>query len=111
MKFTMTNDGVPVGNYPVEFTGAEEFENEYGPGVRLKWKVTGGDQEGSEPTRIVSAKLSPKSNLFKFVSALKGSKPEAGEEIDLDSLTGIKGMAIVGETDSGATRVETFIRT
>ena len=111
MKFTMQNDGVPTGNYPVEFTGAEEFENDFGPGVKLVFRVTAGEQEGASPTRIVSAKLSPKSNLFKFVSALKGRKPEAGEEIDLDSLTGVRGMVIVGETESGSTRVETFLRT
>ena len=114
MKFTMQNGGVPAGNYQVVFVGAEAFgdaSSEYGPGVLLKWRVTTGEHDGAEPRRIVSAKLSPKSNLFKFVSALKGSKPESGEEIDLESFSGTKGMAIVAETESGSTRVETFLKT
>ena len=111
MKFTMQDTtGVPVGGYAAEFTGAEEFENDYGPGVRLKWKVRDGEHAGSETSRIVSQKLSPKSNLYKLVKALKGGDIEAGEEIDLQSFTGTKGMIVVEETDSGATRVASFLK-
>ncbi len=111
MKFTMQHGGVHVGNYSVVFVGAEEFENEYGPGVQLKWQVTTGEHEGAILTRIVSAKLSPKSNLFKFVLALNGSKPEVGVEIDLESFVGTTGMAIIAEMESGSTRVESFLKT
>ena len=115
MKFTTTSGGIPVGTYAVEFVSATDFEgnssNEYGPAVLLTWQVTNGDLEGETATRIVSAKLSPKSNLYRFVTALKGSKPEVGEQIDLDTFVGTTGMVVVEETGNGGTRVETFIRT
>lgn len=111
MKFTVQdNSGVPTGGYSAEFLGAEAFENEFGPGVRLKWKILQGEHEGSEAMRIVSQKLSPKSNLYKFVKSLKGSDISAGEEIDLQSYAGVRGMIVVEETDSGATRVGSFLK-
>ena len=111
MKFIMkASSGIPVGGYAAEFVGAEEFENEFGPGVRLKWKALDGEHADCEASRICSQKLSPKSNLYKFVKALKGSDIEAGEEIDLQAFAGVRGMIVVEETDSGATRVASFIR-
>jgi len=111
MKFTMIDTaGVAAGGYAAEFTGAESFENEFGPGVRLKWKVLDGEHADAEASRIVSQKLSPKSNLYRFVKSLKGTDIAAGEEVDLQSYVGIKGMIVVGETDSGATRVESFLK-
>jgi hypothetical protein len=111
MKFTMTDTtGVPAGGYAAEFLGAEAFENEFGPGVRLKWKVLDGEHGGAEASRIVSQKLSPKSNLYRFVKSLKGDDITAGEEVDLQSYAGTRGMIVVEETDSGATRVGSFLK-
>ncbi|MEO2035807.1 MAG: hypothetical protein ABGZ35_27335 [Planctomycetaceae bacterium] len=103
--------GIPVGGYSAEYMGAEEFlSDDYGPGVRLKWKVLDGEHAGAEASRIVSQKLSPKSNLYRFVKSLKGSDIGAGEEVDLQSYVGIKGLIVVEETDSGATRVGSFMK-
>lgn len=111
MKFTMQDTtGVPTGGYAAEFVGAEAFENEYGPGVKLKWKILEGEHAGTETTRIVSQKLSPKSNLYRFVKSFEGSDIAAGKEVDLQSYAGTKGMIVVEETDSGATRVGSFLR-
>lgn len=111
MKFVMTSaSGIPAGNYPAKFVEAEGIENDFGPGVRLTWEVLQGDHQGAKTTRIVSQKLGPKTNLFKFVSALAGRKPEAGEEIDLTAFYGLSGMVIVGDCEGGSTRVESFIR-
>ena len=111
MKLTVqANTGVPTGGYAAEYIGAEAFENEYGEGVRLKWRILDGQHAGSEASRIVSAKLSPKSNLFKMVKALKGADLAPGEEIDLLSYIGAKGLIVVEETDSGATRVGSFLK-
>lgn len=52
LVFTVGSGGIPAGVYPdCQFVGAEEFQSdnsEYGPGVRLKWKVMSGDQAGNE---------------------------------------------------------------
>ena len=112
MKFVMTSaSGIPAGSYAAKFVEAEGIENDFGPGVRLTWEVLQGDHRGAKTTRIVSQKLGPKTNLFKFVSALAGGrKPEAGDEIDLTAFYGVSGMLIVADCEGGSTRAESFIR-
>ena len=110
MKFTMTaSEGIPAGGYSAEFIGAEVFKNEYGPGVRLKWKVNDGEYAGAETSAMCSQKLSAKSKLYKFVKALKSDEITAGEEIDLQSYLGVKGLIVVVESESGATYVDSFL--
>ena len=112
MRFTMNAGGIPAGHYHAEFAGAESFENEsdYGPAVRLKWKVIDGEHADAEASRICSQKLSRKSNLYGFVRSLKGLDVEPGEEVDLQSYVGTKGLVVVEEIDSGATRVASFLK-
>ena len=109
----MGSGGIPVGSYNAEFMGEEPYtENtdKYGEGVSLKWKVIGGEQDGEEAGRICSKKFSPKSNLAKFAAMLKGSKIERGEPFKFDDFVGARGSIIIEETDSGSTRVGTFLR-
>ena len=110
LSFEMGSGGLPVGPYAAEFAEAEAFENDYGAAVRLTFVVLSGDHEGEPGTRIVSQKLSPKSNLHKFVKALKGAAVEPGERIDLESFYGTRGTIVVEETDSGGTRVGSFLK-
>lgn len=111
--FTMTAGGVPVGSYQGEFIGVEPFEGgstDYGPAVLLKWRIIGGEHDGSEATRVASKKFSPKSTLAKLAVALKGSAIAPGEAFSFATVVGTRGMLLVEETDSGSTRVSTFIR-
>ena len=111
MKFVVTaGEGLPVGSYPAKFAAAEPFENEYGPAVKLVFEVLQGEFQGQSASRICSVKLSPKSNLFRFIAALKGTKLEPGEEVNLLSFIGQKGMMTVEQADSGSSRVGSFIR-
>jgi hypothetical protein len=110
---TVGADSAPPGSYQAEFKGWERFdenEDKFGPGISLKFLISQGEQKDKVVTRIVSQKTGPKSNLFKFLTALKGAKPEAGEEIRIDDFCGVKGQVIVEETESGATRVSVFLR-
>lgn len=111
MKFIVTaGEGLPIGSYAAKFSAVEPFENEYGPGVKLIFEVLQGEHQGQTSSRICSAKLSPKSNLYKFLQAFKGGKLEPGEQVDLLSFIGQTGMMVVEQTDSGSTRVGSFIR-
>ena len=113
MKFTFSaNGGPPPGNYRAEFTGAEPFEGntEFGPAVRLGWRILDGDYAEEEASRICSAKLSGKSNLSKFAVALKGGSLEAGEEFDFDAYVGSSGSIVCEPTESGGSRVSMFLR-
>lgn len=113
-SFTMTAGGVPAGAYAGEFLGVEDFEGgqaDYGPAVLLRWKILGGEHEGSEATRIVSKKFSPKSGLGKLAVALKGSAIQPGESFSFDSVVGARGSLVVEETPTGSgTRVGAFIK-
>ena len=111
MKFTVTaGEGLPVGSYAAKFTSAELITNDYGEGVKLIFEVLQGAHQGQTGSRICSTKLSPKSNLFKFLQAFKGGKLEPGEQVDMLSFVGQQGMVIVEATEGGSTRVGSFIR-
>ncbi len=71
------------------------IQNEYGPGVKLVFEVLQGEHQGQTASRICSTKLSPKSNLFKFLQAFKGGKLEPGEQVDLLTFIGQQGMMVV----------------
>ena len=108
-----TGSGIPASSYAAEFIRAEEFKenlDRYGLGVLLVWKVLEGDFASEEATRIVSAKLSPKTNLNKFVIALNGGPVEPGTKVDLADFYGTRGLIIVEELEGGATRVATFLK-
>ncbi len=113
MEFVCSSGSLPVGVYGAEFIGAESYNenvDKFGPGCSLKFRVKGGQYDGQEVSRIVGAKLSPKSALAKFVTAFKGGAIEAGERVNLDTFKGVVGSIIVQPTESGSTRIETFLR-
>lgn len=113
-QFTVTSaSGVPTGSYNASFVGLEPYsENseKYGEGVLLRFKILTGEHKGEEASRICSKKFSAKSNLYKFAKALRGSDLESGESFDFAEYVGTKGMVIVEATDSGSTRVATFLK-
>ncbi len=113
MTFEMGSRGIPVGSYRAEFIGAEPYlENveKYGEGVLLKWRVTDGQHASEETSRICSRKMSPKSALGKLAVALRGASIAAGESFSFASYYGTRGSVLVEQTESGGTRVSTFIR-
>jgi hypothetical protein len=113
MEFVCSNGSLPVGVYACEYIGCEPFtenRDKYGDGVSLKFRVRGGQYDAQEVSRIVGAKLSPKSALAKFVTAFKGGPIAPGERVNLDAFKGVCGTIIVAATDSGGTRIETFLR-
>ena len=113
MEFVCGSGGLPVGYYQAMFAGAEPFDQnieKFGPGISLKFKVIGGEHNGEEGSRICSAKLSPKSSLGKFAVALKGGPVATGERFNFAHYVGTTGTIIVEATDSGGTRIATFLR-
>lgn len=114
-QFTFSNgSGVPTGSYNAVFVGIdpynENLEKGYGEGVLLRFKISSGEHKDSEATRVCSRKFSSKATLPKFAKALRGKDFEAGEKFDFADYIGTKGMIIVEETDSGSTRVATFLK-
>lgn len=113
MEFVCGSGGLPPGAYSAEFIGAEAWEEnieKYGPGVSLKFKVLSGAEAGNEAGRICSAKLTPKSALGKFAVALKGSAIAAGERFNFDDFIGVVGTIVVELSDSGGSKITTFLK-
>src|SRR5690606_30111442 len=85
--------GVPVGTYAAEFVRVEEFDNpersDLPPAVKFVWRVTAGEHEGQEATRICSLKYGPKAALPKFLRSVMGRDPEKGEQIDIAKFAGV----------------------
>lgn len=105
--------GVPAGSYNATFVGLEPFSenaDRYGEGVLLRFRIEVGDHKGEEASRICSKKFSSKTNLYKFAKALVGRELKSGESFDFKDFEGTKGMILVESTESGATRVATFLR-
>lgn len=113
LTFVVKSGGLPPGAYPAEFLRAEPYEEhaeQYGPGVMLVWRVTSGEQAGAEVSRICSRKMSAKSTLYKFATALRGAPLEPGTTFSFTEVVGAKGTLILEPTDGGGGRVSAFIR-
>ena len=114
-QFTFSNgSGVPAGSYNASFVGIdpynENLDKGYGEGILLRFKITSGEYKDTETTRICSTKFSAKSNLYKFGKSLRGRDLESGEKFDFANYIGTRGLIIVEATDSGSTRVATFLK-
>lgn len=113
MIFTVAAGGVPAGTYPAEFVGIESYQDrgqQYAEGVLLRFRVASGDYEGDDAIRIVSQRCTPRSNLYGFAQALAGRELMVGESVDFTEFRGVRGLIVVEQTEGGATRVATFLR-
>ena len=81
----------------------------YGDRVFFKFRVVGGQHDGSTASRFTDAKMTPKSALYKIACGLAGRKLGLNEEFNPDDFVGREYMIIVAETESGATRVESIL--
>ncbi len=114
MKFQATTGGVPADIYEVEFCNIEDFESDagsqYGPAVKLTFRIQTGEFKSQLASRICSQKFGPKAALRQFAESICGQELSAGEDFDFGDHFGQTGRVVVKETDSGATRVDTFMR-
>ncbi len=112
--FTVSSSSsVPTGSYSATFTAIDPFEcnvQQFGEAVILRFLITSGEYEGEEASRICSKRFSTKSNLCGFAKALLGRELKRGDKFDFAEHIGAKGLIVVEETESGATRVATFLR-
>ena len=104
---------VPSGSYAATFTAIDPFESnveQFGEAVILRFEIASGEYEGQEASRICSKRFSTKSNLYGFAKAMFGGELKRGDKFDFAQHIGAKGLIVVEETESGATRVATFLR-
>lgn len=116
MEFQVTAGGssVPAGMYKGLFEGAEPTEPhaEYGKGVRFKFKVQGGEQDGQEASVICGLEkpASPKNRLGRILGGLTGKAVEPGQTITVEQYIGKQYLLQVEAAPSGTgTRVATVM--
>jgi hypothetical protein len=111
--FTVSNGGVPIGNYAAAFAGVEttqaNAEKGFGPGIRFKFTIEAGLYAGQTASRVTGSAASIKNALGKMLSGLIGRALKEGEQIDPDQYIGRKYLIVVAAGQNGGTRVEAIV--
>lgn len=111
MRMKIANNSLPVGAYECSFDGAEEADHEvYGAGLKWCFSVERGKHRGVKCYRTTKPDPTPKNSCGRILAALAGKSPADGLEIDPDDYIGRRYSVIVGESEGGSTRVESFTR-
>jgi len=110
LTVTAGGGGPPAGNYVATFSGVDEVpankEKGFGPGLRWKFKIAGGPQEGVSASRVTSCDVRSTTVGGRLLSGLLGRGLQIGEQIDPDVFIGRKYMVVVAAGPSGSNRVE-----
>lgn len=108
--FTIKSSDVPAGVYKARFVGVERTTHaEYGGGLRFEWQIVDGKYTGTSTYRTTGDKPTPRNSAGKVLAALVGAKAADGLTIDPDSCIGRHYTVVVGETESGFTRVNEIL--
>jgi len=100
---------VPIGQYRARFERVEETESEkYGPGLAWIFTIVSpGACYDREISRITSPQATTKNACGKMLRGITG-RP-IGDDVDADDFRGQEYLIVVGETETGGTRVETVL--
>jgi hypothetical protein len=103
--------GPPAGNYKAHFVGVEQTTHEeYGDGLRWKWKVADGPQSGVIASRTTSPKPTTGNAAGKLIAAMTGATLAGGQKASVRDCVGKLFLISVAATKSGSgTRVESAI--
>lgn len=106
MKLTLSNGSVPPNTYNAKFVGVEATEaNQYGPGLRWVFEITGGSHTGTKMSRMTGAVPTLKNGCGKLLMALSG-RTTVGETIDLTQFVGKSYLIIVVQRPEGGTFID-----
>lgn len=86
---------LPTGEYPVQLVELTTVDGKYGEQLRFKFEVVKGEYAGRSLIAFASPSGSPASKCVRWASALLGRALQAGEQLDLQSLTGKYARAVV----------------
>lgn len=112
ISFTVEAGGVPAGPYQAEFILAEPFQGreEYGPALKLCWKILAGEHRDTKVDRLVSAKLKQGSHLYNFLVALHGGPLPVGQSVNLQTYYGTRGVIVVDAPEGSFSKVVSFVK-
>lgn len=81
---TMQAAGNPDGVFTARFTGVEPFagQQDFGPALRWKWAVLGGQHAGCEISLISAVRATAKNKTGMVIGGLAGKPLQVGEPFD-----------------------------
>jgi hypothetical protein len=110
MSFVLKSSDVPAGVYNAKFIGVERTTHaEFGGGLKFSFEIADGKYAGKTTTRTTGDKPTPRNVAGKVLAAIAGAKPSDGLSIDADEFIGKAYQVVVGETESGFTRVNEIL--
>jgi hypothetical protein len=110
VKLHVTAGGPPPGNYAATFDGVESTEHEeYGPGLRWRFRISQGPHAGEIATRVTGTNPTSKNGCGKVLAALLGRELQMDEDVDVQSCVGRSYLIVVAAAKFGGTRVEAIV--
>jgi hypothetical protein len=107
---TMSQGGVPAGEYTATFAGIEpqaaNVEKGYGAGIRWKFTIDAGAQQGQMSSRITSPAPTLRNSCGKMLTGLIGRPLADRESADPNAYLGKRYRILVGVGQGNGTRVE-----
>jgi hypothetical protein len=105
-----SGEGLPAGAYQGVFEGVEPVApnpaNDYGPGLRWKWKITAGEHTGRIAARVTGVRPTQRNGCGRMLTAVAGTVAP-GQTVSPTDYIGRPYMLIVtAGQEGGGTRVE-----
>lgn len=106
MKLTLSSGSVPPASYHAKFVGVESAEaNQFGPGLRWVFEISGGAHAGTRVSRTTGAVPTLKNACGKLLMSVSG-RNTVGETVDVSVFAGKVYLIIVAQRPEGGTSLE-----
>jgi hypothetical protein len=103
---------IPAGQYLAKLLEIKQTEHEsYGPGWCWLFEITKGKYAGQTVQRTTAGKATKANATGKFMVALSRLSYDEAIKRDMDDFVGTECALIVSESESGFSRVESFVAT
>lgn len=87
----------PAGMYRGKLEAIDNLETTYGPSLKFRWRIVGGEEDGAEFSALANKRLMPKSKLAKWALAhLSINAFPEGFVLKLSNLIGKEVLITVG---------------
>ena len=109
-KLQIKNNDIPSGKYEADFIDCEVTDHpEYGAGLKWIWEITSGKYAGQFAYRTTKDLPTARNSCGKFLAMLAGGDRAAGVNGNTDEYRGKAFTNIIGNSEGGPTRGESFV--
>ncbi len=109
MKISV-KEQVPPSVYDAEFLGVEETTHEkWGDGLLWSWAIAKGRHKGQTVYRTTKPTATARNSCGDFLKSITGLPLDQAKTKDVDDYAGTMCSVIIKESESGSTRVDSFV--